>query len=255
MSIEQINSMYDNLYSSQYNDYAKKKTESLSQLDTQFNQGKQKFYEQRDTTAYDNARQVQKTRDYMAKNNLMGSGESVDAQLRASTDYSNSMGGIQRSENDFNKTIDDNRFKVNQNFDGDVNALRGQVDSERAKAIMDFRRQEEQFNLQRQQMEMQRQSQAASAQRASAASKKNEMPTDPNKALYLLRMMSLDDPLRAGQFFANYYNDVDGMSYVVKEAQDKADNYKYYADKFGLWDSKNNKYKPNVSADVSGYYD
>lgn len=235
MSREEIEKYYDNTYSSRYNELAKQKNDALSQLDGQYEKGKAEYYGQRNTASLGNAQQTQRIRDYMAKNNLMGSGESVDAQLRSATDFSNAMGGIQRSENDFNKGIEDNRFKVNRNFDSDANALRADLDAQKGKALMEWKRQEEQLAIQREQLAMQRQAQAqAAAARQAASQPKNQMPTDPQQALAMLRMEAMKDPLRVGTYFSTQLANTPGMEYVVQEAQEYAKNWRYYADLWGI---------------------
>ena len=83
--------------------------EMYNQLQNRYSEGKKRYYNERDTASVDNAKNTQAIRDYMAKNNLLQSGESVDALLRNNTDFSNNMGSIRDNENTFIRNINDTR--------------------------------------------------------------------------------------------------------------------------------------------------
>lgn len=145
MSVEQIQKMYDNMYSTKYNDLVKNKTSALSELDKQSAENNENFYNQRNQAAYENANSKRSIRDYMAKNNLLQSGESVDALLRNSTDYSNSMGTINSNETKAKNEILNNRNKINSEFDGNVAAAKAEIEAQKIKAILDYEQQQAQL--------------------------------------------------------------------------------------------------------------
>lgn len=158
---EKIKQMYDELYKSKYDQLLKEKENKLNGLDSQrkqidntftntkseierqredvtnrYNQkyselendaakGKEKYYGDRNNAAYSHAKNTQSTRDYMAKQNLLQSGESVDAMLRGNTDFSNTLGEIYGAEQNFNKGIADTRSK----YTTEQNSYYGQLDN------------------------------------------------------------------------------------------------------------------------------
>lgn len=92
----------------------KKDTESqyldkYSQLDKDLDTGKKKFYSDKDNAALSNSKNTQAIRDYMAKANLIQSGESVDALLRQQTDFTNTKNSIYGQENEYVRNIDNTR--------------------------------------------------------------------------------------------------------------------------------------------------
>ena len=145
MSIDNIKKMYDSLYKSKYDELVRQKESALKEtsnkenqtnlqykelndkynqnrletqnkyqglytgLDNQQSEAKEKYYGDRNTVASQNARQAQQIRDYMAKNNLLQSGENVDAMLRSNTDYSNNMANVYTNEQNTNRSIGDKR--------------------------------------------------------------------------------------------------------------------------------------------------
>ena len=138
MGIEDIKKMYDAMENSKIQDFEKAKNKSLADLQAREEQNKNTFYKQRDDVAYNSAKNTQQIRDYMAKNNLMQSGESVDALLRNNTDYSNRMGNVDANEVTFRNDIARERNLVDRNYENDTNALRSQIEMERIKAINDY---------------------------------------------------------------------------------------------------------------------
>lgn len=81
----------------------------------------------------------------MAKNNLLQSGESVDALLRNNTDYSNSMGSIAGNEAKYRNELANSRNKINTEFDGDVAAAKAEIEAQKIKAILDYEQQQAQL--------------------------------------------------------------------------------------------------------------
>lgn len=107
---------YTNAYNSTKNQIelnkkntANKYQEMYKDLDNQAQEGKNRYYKDRNNASVDHSKNTQAIRDYMAKHNLLQSGESVDALLRNNTDFSNNMGSIRDNENTFNKNITDTR--------------------------------------------------------------------------------------------------------------------------------------------------
>lgn len=101
--------------------YANNKTDATNKykglqtgLDTQQADAKNRYYDDRNQASVQNAKSTQQTRDYMAKNNLLQSGESVDAMLRGNTDLSNNLGAIRSSEDKTNLAIGNQRNAYNQ---------------------------------------------------------------------------------------------------------------------------------------------
>ena len=168
MSVEQIQKMYDNMYSSKYNDLIKAKNESLSDLDKQEAENKDNFYNQRNQAAVDNASNRRQVRDWMAKNNLLQSGESVDALLRGNTDYSNSMGSIASNEAKYKNELANSRNKINNEFNGNVAAAKAEIEAQKIQSILEYQQQQEQLELQKQQLAASR---AASSRSSSSSSK------------------------------------------------------------------------------------
>lgn len=130
----QINNNYTNTKSEldrQRQDITDRYNKKYSELDDNLAEGKQKYYGDRNNAAYNHAKNTQATRDYMARQNLLQSGESVDALLRNNTDFSNNLGNIYSAEQKFNKGIADTR---NQ-FQSEQNSYYGQLDNSLNKAL------------------------------------------------------------------------------------------------------------------------
>ena len=164
MSVQEIQKMYDNLYSTRYNDLVKTKNSALSDLSKQEAENKETFYNQRNQAAVTNANDKRSIRDYMARHNLLQSGESVDALLRNNTDYANSMGSINANESKFKNEIMNSRNKINAEFEGDKNALRAEIEAQKIKDILAYN--EKQAEIARQQAA----AAAAAAARSSTSS-------------------------------------------------------------------------------------
>lgn len=165
MSVEQINKIYDEMYNSKYNQFINSKNEALGNVDKQEKKADDDAYNYRNQAAQLYSQTTQSTRDYMAKNNLLQSGENVDALSRNTSDYRNNdgriLGNLQNQKNEFTT----NRNQINSNFNNDVNAWKGEVESQRAKALYDYQEKLRQEALQRE-LEAQRIA-AANASRSS----------------------------------------------------------------------------------------
>lgn len=166
-SLAEINKIYDQIYNSKLTQYGTEKNNNINALATektgannnyansskkigeqklatqnkykglytdlasQLEDGKAKFYGERDGTMYQNAKNVQAIRDYMARNNLLASGESVDALLRNNTDFSNNMGSIRNNENLF---IRENNNTKNK-YQGEETSAYTQYDNDLSSAL------------------------------------------------------------------------------------------------------------------------
>lgn len=124
--------MYEQYYQSKLNEIKKKKDQGLADLATEeqgvnntytdlYNQlqskqdeGKQTYYGQKNQAAVSNAQNVQQIRDWMARNNLLQSGESADQLMRSNTDFSNNLGNINTNETNFNRDIINQRGAANR---------------------------------------------------------------------------------------------------------------------------------------------
>lgn len=172
-----IEEMYNKLYKSKENDILKKKQDALADLDSQKtsvnnqyqevantlntkkdttksqyqglytgldNQqtaGKEQYYQDRNGAALGNVQKIQQIRDYMARNNIVSSGENVDAMLRSNTDYNNNLGSIYNNEQKFNRDISDTRTKYaseEQNTYNDINNQLSAADRDKAQKVSDL---------------------------------------------------------------------------------------------------------------------
>ena len=145
MAIDKIKQMYTDLYNSRYGDLEREKSEGYqsatnqenqvknnyaealkkyeqnkletqnkyktlnTNLDNQQTEAKNTYYNQRNQAAVNNAKTTARTRDWLAANNLLQSGENVDAMLRANTDFNNTLGTIYTNEQATNRSINDTR--------------------------------------------------------------------------------------------------------------------------------------------------
>lgn len=167
MSVDKIQKMYDEMYNNKYNQLVKEKEQALSGLsgrdqsinnqytDTQNaintnktntankyqdmytglnndqKAGTEKYYQDRNAAAVQNARQTQAVRENMARNNLLQSGENVDAQLRGNTDFNNNIGRIYSNEQTFNRGIEDTRNR----YKGEEQSAYTQYDNQLSSAL------------------------------------------------------------------------------------------------------------------------
>lgn len=172
MSVQDIEKMYKAMYDSRVQEFEKAKNKSLTDLQATEEENKNTFYNQRNDVAYNSAKNSQSIRDYMAKNNLLNSGESVDALLRNNTDYSNRMGTVDTNEGKFKNDISRQRNLVNSDYENNILGARSQIDSEKAKALYDYNEQirREQWEAEQQRIAWERQQQLAAQQAAYKAS-------------------------------------------------------------------------------------
>lgn len=185
---EKINGIYGNAYRTigqgRY-DTQNKYKDLYSGLANKEKDGVSNYYNERNQVSYDNAKNVQSLREYMARNNLASSGESVDGMLRNNTDFSNNMGTVKNNEQLFLRDIGDTRSRYNSeevsayvNYDNQLAQalsernsalaeLQGQrasikknwdierqsayndIEAQRAKAIFDYQQAEKDRALQR----------------------------------------------------------------------------------------------------------
>lgn len=197
MGIEDIKKMYDAMENSKIQDFEKAKNKSLADLQAREEQNKNTFYKQRDDVAYNSAKNTQQIRDYMAKNNLMQSGESVDALLRNNTDYSNRMGNVDANEVTFRNDIARERNLVNRNYENDTNALRSQIEMEKIKAINDYNE-----RLRQEQLAAQQAAYKASSARSSSKSSDRVSKNDL-KAQFMELVKSKEGNSQARDFMDN----------------------------------------------------
>ena len=149
MSVDNIKKMYENLYNARYNELLTSKNNELADVDIQENKSKETYNTQRNTAAFNNAKTTQQIRDYMAKNNLLRSGENVDALLRNKTDFMNSMGTINTNEANFKNELNINRNRINSNFETNKLALQNQLSANAIKDINEYNERLRQEALQR----------------------------------------------------------------------------------------------------------
>lgn len=138
-----IKSMYDELYKSQVGSLEKAKKDALSNIDKQQNEMKEDIYNQRNQAAYNNAKNQRVTRDFMARSNLLASGENVDAIGRNNTDYANNVRSLDDSYNRYIKEYNDERTKINSNYDTDLNSLKADLEAKKIKDLIDYQMQQQ----------------------------------------------------------------------------------------------------------------
>lgn len=112
----------------------KKDTESAyldkyTQLDRDLDTGKKKYYSDKDNAALSNSKNTQAIRDYMARANLIQSGESVDALLRQQTDFTNTKNSIYGQENEFVRNVDNTRTQYKRDESSAYESFNNQLAS------------------------------------------------------------------------------------------------------------------------------
>lgn len=195
MSTDNINKMYDAMYDSRRQEFEKAKNKSLADIQATEEKNKNTFYNQRNDVAYNSAKNTQAIRDYMAKNNLLASGESVDALLRNNTDYSNRMGTVDTNESTFRNDLLRQRNLVNSNYENDINSAKSQIEMERARAINEYEERRRQEQLAAQQ---------AAARYSSSGSSKSSIAADKNNMIAEFKdLMSSKNNWKARDFLEN----------------------------------------------------
>ena len=79
-------------YKKKQSELEKAKNNSLAELNQQKADGEVEYYNEKNKSSLANQKNTQAIRDYMARNNLLNSGENADAILRNRADYANDIG-------------------------------------------------------------------------------------------------------------------------------------------------------------------
>ena len=140
-----INAMYDELYKKKQSELEKAKTNSLNELNQQKADGETEYYNEKNKSSLANAKNVQAIRDYMARNNLLNSGENADAILRNRTDYANDIGRINSDQRQFNNNIERQKSKLNSDYNYDLATAKSDYEAQKQKALLDYQMQQQQL--------------------------------------------------------------------------------------------------------------
>ena len=140
-----INSMYDELYKKKQSELEKAKNNSLAELNQQKADGEVEYYNEKNKSSLANQKNTQAIRDYMARNNLLNSGENADAILRNRTDYANDIGRINSDHRQFNNNIERQKSKLNSDYNYDIATAKSDYEAQKQKALMDYKLQQQQL--------------------------------------------------------------------------------------------------------------
>ena len=140
-----INSMYDELYKKKQSELEKAKNNSLAELNQQKADGEVEYYNEKNKSSLANQKNTQAIRDYMARNNLLNSGENADAILRNRTDYANDIGRINSDHRNFNNNIERQKSKLNSDYNYDIATAKSDYEAQKQKALMDYKLQQQQL--------------------------------------------------------------------------------------------------------------
>jgi hypothetical protein len=140
-----INSMYDELYKKKQSELEKAKNNSLNELNQQKADGEVEYYNEKNKSSLANQKNTQAIRDYMARNNLLNSGENADAILRNRTDYANDIGRINSDHRQFNNNIERQKSKLNSDYNYDIATAKSDYEAQKQKALMDYKLQQQQL--------------------------------------------------------------------------------------------------------------
>jgi hypothetical protein len=218
-------------------------------LDTSKAEGLNKSYEGRNDIVQTNATNTNRVRDWMAKNNLLRSGENADAMLRANTDMSNALSSNRAAETGFLKGIaqklaelgqsrDSNKNKYQTEQNSKVNGYKQQIsdldtntseqdilnniEASRQKDLMTAKSELDDYNRQ----------QAAARARTSSSggsTKKTKTPTEKESMYSAMNDAGVNG--QASQFIEENKNGIIGnlgtsaYNDMVKRAQALDDNY------------------------------
>jgi hypothetical protein len=131
----QINKIYDQQKATQLASFNADKNAAINKLNAQKKDTSVAYQGQRNQADVVSAQNVQKLRELMAANGLNASGENVTAQASANSDRQNSINSLNLQEQsavrDINNQIND------QNNPARQQAAVAQIESERAKALLD----------------------------------------------------------------------------------------------------------------------
>ena len=140
-----INAMYDELYKKKQSELEKAKNNSLNELNQQKADGQTEYYNEKNKSSLANQKNTQAIRDYMARNNLLNSGENADAILRNRTDYANDIGRINSDHRQFNNNIERQKSKLNSDYNYDIATAKSDYEAQKQKALMDYKLQQQQL--------------------------------------------------------------------------------------------------------------
>lgn len=140
-----INAMYDELYKKKQSELEKAKNNSLNELNQQKADGEVEYYNEKNKSSLANAKSTQAIRDYMARNNLLNSGENADAILRNRTDYANDIGRINSDHRQFNNNIEREKSKLNSDYNYDIATAKSDYEAQKQKALLDYQMQQQQL--------------------------------------------------------------------------------------------------------------
>ena len=140
-----INAMYDELYKKKQSELEKAKNNSLNELNQQKADGEVEYYNEKNKSSLANQKNTQAIRDYMARNNLLNSGENADAILRNRTDYANDIGRINSDHRNFNNNIERQKSKLNSDYNYDIATAKSDYEAQKQKALMDYKLQQQQL--------------------------------------------------------------------------------------------------------------
>ena len=140
-----INAMYDELYKKKQSELEKAKNNSLNELNQQKADGEVEYYNEKNKSSLANQKNTQAIRDYMARNNLLNSGENADAILRNRTDYANDIGRINSDHRNFNNNIERQKTKLNSDYNYDIATAKSDYEAQKQKALMDYKLQQQQL--------------------------------------------------------------------------------------------------------------
>lgn len=140
-----INAMYDELYKKKQSELEKAKNNSLNELNQQKADGEVEYYNEKNKSSLANQKNTQAIRDYMARNNLLNSGENADAILRNRTDYANDIGRINSDHRQFNNNIERQKSKLNSDYNYDLATAKSDYEAQKQKALLDYQMQQQQL--------------------------------------------------------------------------------------------------------------
>lgn len=220
MGLQNQEGQVNNEYQSLFNELGNRRNQAAGEYQTQQNQA-----------AVTNSRNVAGIRDWMAKNNLLQSGENVDAILRANTDYGNERGRIKGAENQYYTQLDtqkanaerekalkisdimNRRNLINSSFQEQDQALSAGIEAQKIRDILAYQEQERQRQWQEEQARKQYERQLA-ASRAKASSTPKKMSTADKDVMKQQYFDQFNNAIYDGDYErakAMVYNDQDNL--------------------------------------------
>lgn len=124
-NIADTNNQYNNIYKDLDTQYGN----DTKVLDENKAEGLNKSYQARNDLVQTNVTNTNRVRDWMAKNNLLRSGENADAMLRSNTDMTNSLSSNKASENSFLKGVMQKLAELGQSRDSNKNKYQTEQNS------------------------------------------------------------------------------------------------------------------------------